>query len=90
MSLAEILVLAGRAILPAPAVPSITRISARLKRVGHRSPVYMPRERAILHLGKGVSMDTVVGFSYRKAYGSECVREGVLDDGPQDSMSYGA
>ena len=39
-SLAEILVLAGGAIPPAPAVPTSTRISARLKRVQeHSSPV---------------------------------------------------
>ena len=41
-SLAEILVLVGGAIPPAPAVPSNTRISARMKRVvGHKSPVSM-------------------------------------------------
>ena len=33
--LAEIPVLVGGAILPAPAVPASTRISARLKRVGN-------------------------------------------------------
>ena len=38
--LAEILVLVGGAILPAPAVPASTRISARLERVQeHTSPV---------------------------------------------------
>ena len=40
--LAEILVLAGGAIPPAPAVPAITRISARLKRVQEQSRVNMP------------------------------------------------
>ena len=39
-SLADILVLDGGTILPAPALPASTRISARLKRVqGHGSPV---------------------------------------------------
>ena len=38
--IAEILVLVGDAIPPAPAVPASTGISARLKRVlAHRSPV---------------------------------------------------
>ena len=38
--LAEILVLVGGAIPPAPAMPDSTRISARLKRIqGHSSPV---------------------------------------------------
>ena len=39
-SLAEIVVVVGGAIVPAPAVPASTRVSSRLKRVqGHSSPV---------------------------------------------------
>ena len=47
-SLAEILVLAGCAILLAPAVPASTRISARLKRVQEH------RSRQGEHMGAGV------------------------------------
>ena len=51
--LAEILVLAGGVIPPAPAVPASTRISARLKRVQkHSSPANVPSGTLLPQCGK--------------------------------------
>ena len=73
--LAEILVLAGGAIQPAPAVPASTRISAGLKRVQeHSSPVNMPAVRMIGPLAAaGRHTGTRI-----QGWGTSCVRAHAL------------
>ena len=80
--LAEILVLAGGATLPLPAVPSSTRISAMLKRAqDHSSPMSMSNRGTCYvsrRIGEKQRHAHALGTAAAGQYASGCIQDVAL------------